>query len=162
MRKSISLFVTLAALVGLIPGCNSAWWQDFVNNPGEQVTSFEATVQVGVNAAELAWPTILQAIPPANQAAAQQQFTNALAAINTAEQVLNNAVNAAVAAQTPNPNFMALMQDVTNAVNEIISIIDLYNGSATSVDAGAHAVAPSVATLHSSYQSLTHYGVKLK
>lgn len=181
MRKSI----IIAALVAAVPvmgatvaGCNSAWWQNFQSNPVEQVQTFEATVQVALNAAQLAWPAILPAIPAASQAQANLQFTNAVTAVNDAMQVLNDGVNAAVAAQQPNPNFATLMQAVSDAISQVIAIVDLYTQSPAPVaDGGAPppppvaagqkvAIAGSTATnvsdLHKAYNSLARWGVKIQ
>lgn len=190
MRKTFVTFALACAVgAGAIAdtGCNSAWWQNFKNDPVEQVQTFEATIQVAVSAAELAWPAIVQAIPPASQAQANLQFQNAVTAVNHGLQALNDAVNAAVAAQQPNPDFSALMQAISDAVNQVIAIVDLYSQQPAAPDAGppppppasdaGPAPAPSVAMkaaplsattrgniadLHSAYNSLTRWGVKIK
>jgi hypothetical protein len=176
MRKTLVTLALAGALgIGTLAdtGCNSAWWQNFKNDPVQQVQTFEAAISVATNAAQLAWPAILQAISAASQAQAQQQFTNALAAVNHAEQVLNDAVNAAVAAQQPNPDFTALMQAVSDAVAQVVAIVDLYSGQAPSPapDGGAPAAAKvalngaaatSVADMHTAYNSLSRWGVKIQ
>jgi hypothetical protein len=175
MRKiipALALTLTLGAGAALIPGCNSAWWKAFEADPIAQVQSFEAAVQIGINAAELAWPAIYAAIPAASQPAAQQQFTNALAAVNHALQALNDGVNAAVIAQQSNPNFTALMQAVSDALSQVAAIVDLYTGGPpATADAGTAtaanskmpaAAAGSVADLHAALKSLTRWGVKVK
>lgn len=172
MRKSLASFAllgTIGVAAAALPGCNSSWWQNFQNDPVEQVQSFETSVQVGLNAAQLAWPAILAALPPANQAAANTQFVNGIAAVNHGLQALNDAVAADVAAQGPTPNFVSLMQAVSDAMGQIIAIVDLYNGSAPPAgDAGAPSVgkapaaAPSIADLRASYKGLSRWGVKLK
>lgn len=177
MRKTLVTFAMACALgtgVAVVPGCNSAWWQNFQNDPVAQVQTFEATVQIAINAAELAWPAILPAIPADKQAAVNQQFMNAVAAVNHAEQALNDAVNAAVAAKQANPNFAVLMQAVSDAISQVIAIVDLYmqpTPPAPPSDAGAPAVAmkgvgataaSSVADLHAAYNSLSRWGVKIQ
>ncbi len=182
MRKtiaSLSVVVALGAGAATLPGCASAWWQNIVNNPVESVQQFEAAINVAVSAAQLAWPAILPAIPAASQAQAQQQFSNAVAAVNHALQALNDGVNAAVAAQQSNPDFTALMQAVSDAVVQVVAIVDEYSGTqpapAPVADAGAPpapaslAVAPkapaaatNVADLHAAYKSLSRWGVKVK
>ena len=171
MRKTL-VALTVSTILGTGPGCAAftSWWQTFENDPVAQVQTFEATIQVALNAAELAWPAILPVIPAASQAQAQLQFTNAVSAVNHAEQVLNDGVNAAVAAKQSNPNFTALMQAVSDAVSQVVAIVDLYNGTAGVVgDAGlaavagkAPAAAQSVADLHAAKASLSRWGVKVK
>ncbi len=182
MRKTFASFTLVAALglgAAALPGCNSAWWQNITSNPVEAVQEFEAGINVAVSAAQLAWPAILQAIPAANQAQAQQQFTNALSSVNHAMQLLNDGVNAAVAAQTSNPNFTALMQAVSDAVAQVVAIVDTYTGTqpapapTPAVDAGPAVAAvvysPKVPTavgnvtdMHAAYSSLSRWGVTLK
>ena len=180
MRKTIVSVAVACALgtgVAVIPGCSSTWWQNFQQNPVEQVQTFEAAVEVGLNAAELAWPAILPALPASSQAQAQLQFTNAVSAVNHALQALNDGVNAAVAAQQANPNFTALMQAVSDAVAQVVAIVDLYTQSAPVADGGAAPPPPpaaggmkvalsggaasSVADLHAAYNSLSRWGVKI-
>lgn len=171
MRKTFVMFSLIAGLGVAAPACNSAWWQQITSNPVESVQEFEAAIGIAVSAAQLAWPAILPAIPAANQAAANTQFMNALASVNHAEQLLNDGVNAAVAAETSNPNFTALMQAVSDAVSQVTAIIDLYSGTTvTTADAGpvlslamkAPTAAANVGDLHAAYKSLSRWGVKVK
>ncbi len=138
MRKSI----IVAALVAAVPvmgvtvaGCNSAWWQNFQNDPVQQVQTFEAGVQVVLNDAQIAWTIVQPLLPPAQSAQITQQYENAVFAVNHALQVLNDAVSAAIAAQQPNPDFSALMTAVTDAVGQVLAIIHQYMQPAA--DAGA-------------------------
>lgn len=169
MRKSIATIVIAASLVtgaAVLPGCSS-WLQNFKNNPVEQVQMFETAIQTAVTAAEVAWPAI-EALLPANvRVQAQTQYTNALAAVTHTEQLLNDAVNVAVDAQQSSPNFTALMQAVSDAVAQVVAIVDQYTTSST--DAGTVGVATnkvpapaSVADLHASYVSLRHWGVTVR
>jgi hypothetical protein len=159
----------MVGALGIGVGCASTWWQQVTSNPAIAVQTFESGVQIAINAAELAWPAILQAIPAANQAAVNTQFQNALSSVNHALQVLNDGVNAAAAAQQSQPNFTALMQAVSDAVSQVIAIVDTY--VATPSDAGAPSVAAkvvltgsaaqNVVDMHSAYNSLGRFGVKL-
>lgn len=180
MRKTLITFAMACALgtgVAVVPGCSSTWWQQFKSDPVAQVQTFEAAINVAVSAAQLAWPAILPALPAASQAQAQQQFANAVTAVNHAEQVLNDAVNAAVAAQQSNPDFTALMQAVSDAVAQVVAIVDLYTQAAPApADAGAPpppaaggakvalsgSAATNVADMHAAYNSLSRWGVKVQ
>jgi hypothetical protein len=180
MRK---IFVTLSMVVGLtasfvvVQGCNPSWWQQVTTNPVEAVQEFEAAISVAVSAAQLAWPAILPSIPVASQAQANTAFENALSAVNHAEQALNDGVNAAVIAQQSNPDFTALMQAVSDAVGQVVAIIDEFMkpSPAPVADAGAPpapapvaalslkaSAAHNVADLHASYSSLSRWGVRTK
>ena len=172
--KKLSLILLLCMLPFGVVSCNSAWWQQFSSNPEAQVQSFEVTVQIGLNAAELAWPAILPLIPTANQAQANQQFTNAISTVNHLEQVLNDAVAVAVATKQSTPDFTAAMQAVGDALAQVIAIVNTYTQSPTPVgDGGITVSAPSkviltgssasnVADLNATYTSLKGWGVKLK
>lgn len=181
MRKTVSRLTLLGALgvgVAVLPGCSSAWWQTVTSNPALSVQEFEATISIATNAAELAWPAILQAIPPAQQSADNLQFQNALAAVNHAEEILNDGVNAAIAAEQSNPDFTTLMQAVTDAVGQVVAIVDEYTVAPAPTDAGILDAAPpapslspkvrvsvsvsSVADMHAAYNSLSRWGVKVK
>ncbi len=171
MRKTFASLTVVAALgLGVLPGCGSAWWQNITSNPIEAVQEFEAGINVAVSAAQLAWPAILPAISAGSQAQAQLQFSNALAAVNHAMQALNDGVNAAAAAEQSNPNFTALMQAVSDAVAQVVAIVDEYSGTTVpTTDGGASAMAPkvpaaagNVADLHKAYASLSRWGVTLK
>jgi hypothetical protein len=171
MRKSLVSVTVMIALGAGIAGCGSAWWQQVTSNPALDVQTFESAIQIAVNAAQLAWPAILSAIPAANQVVANQQFQNAVSAVNHGEQVLNDAVNAAAAVGQTNPNFTALMQAVSDAVGQVVAIVSTYTVPVPATDAGAPSVsnpaAPSisagdVADLHAAYVSLTRWGVTVR
>jgi hypothetical protein len=93
--------------------------------------------------------------------------------VNHAEQILNDAVLAAQAAQQSNPNFTTLMQAVGDALSQVIAIVDTYTQSPTPVaDGGAPASVPkkivltgpimnNIVDLKNAYSSLKSWGVKL-
>ena len=129
MRKTIlaaALAVAVPVLGGATVACNSTWWQNFQNDPVQQVQSFEQGVQVVLNDAQVAWTIVQPFLPAASAAQITQQYNNAVYAVNGALQVLNDAVAAAIAAQQPNPDFTALMTAVTNAVSTVIAIVAQY------------------------------------
>ena len=149
MRKivfALSLMVATPVL-GTTAGCNSAWWQSWSSNPVAIVQSFEQGVAIVLNAAQIAWAAIQPNLPPANAAAITQQYNNAVFAANHAIVVLNDAVTAAMAAQTPSPDFAMVMTAVTNAVAQVLAVVDQYltNGPAAA-DAGAATSASNAAT----------------
>jgi hypothetical protein len=128
-------------------GCNPQWWQNFTSNPEAQVSAFEQGVQVALNEAAVAWSVVLPFIPAPSVAQITQQYQNAVFAVNHAMALLNDAVNAAIAAQQSNPDFTALMAAVTDAISQVLAIIQQYSSSAPqTVDGGvAPAPAPGVA-----------------
>ena len=65
--KKIILASALVLGIGIgVPtttGCNSAWWQNFQNDPVAGVHTFEQGVVIALNGAQLAWATILPLLP---------------------------------------------------------------------------------------------------
>lgn len=144
-------FVTIAIFVAMTSvaaaGCSgcATWWQNFIANPVAQVQTFEQTVQVALNDAQIAWPSVVPFLPAAQSAAISLQFTNAVAAVNHALALLNDAVQAAVAAQTSDPDFSALMVAVSDAVGQVVAIIAEYTQASS--DAGTDA-GPTLTAAH--------------
>jgi leucyl aminopeptidase (aminopeptidase T) len=140
MRKPTLYALALMAsipVLGATVSCNSAWWKNFESNPVAEVQSFEQGVQVVLNDAQLAWTIVQPYLPPATAAAINLQFNNAVFAVNHALVALNDAVQAAVAAQNPNPDFSAMMASVTDAIAQVIAIIDQYTNLQIVTDGGA-------------------------
>jgi hypothetical protein len=143
MRKTIIVAAIVAAVPAVtITGCGSSWWTNFVDDPVQQVQTFEQGVQVALNDAAIAWSVIQPFLPASSAAQITQQYNNAVFAVNHALQVLSDAVTAAVAAETPNPDFSTLMTAVTDAVSQVLAIIQQYVQPAAPVvaDSGAPAV----------------------
>jgi enamine deaminase RidA (YjgF/YER057c/UK114 family) len=138
--KKIVVVSSLALALGFggTLGCSAAstWWQNFQSNPVAQVQSFESTVQIGLNSAQVAWTFLQPYLPPAQAAQINQTFENVVATVNHSLTLLNDAVSAAIAAQQPNPNFSALMQAVSDAFNQVLAIIAQYTTQPTA-DGGA-------------------------
>lgn len=142
MKKVLAATVLSLALA--TPACNSSWWQNFVDDPVQQVQTFEQGVQVALNDAAIAWSVVQPFLPAANAAQITQQYNNAVFAVNHTLHALSDAVAAAVAAQTPNPNFSVLMTAVTDAIGQVLAIIQQYVQSApTAIDGGMSPVADS-------------------
>lgn len=160
-------FIMMAgmALALSTASCGSTWWANFTNDPVQGVQSFEAVIQVSVTGAQLAWPVVLAALPAASQAAASQQFTLAVSAVNHALQVLNDGVTTAVNLKSSSPNFTTLMQAVGDAVSQVIAIVDQYKTQKTvtaAAGASAPAPVPGYDDMKTSYASLKSFGVKVK
>jgi hypothetical protein len=125
LKKTASIvLVSLALAAGTgCSGCNSAWWQGVLNNPAEAVQTFQTDAQVALGIAQATWAVIYPQIPAAQQAQAQQDFSNAVITANNAITALSDAVLAAAQAQQANPDFTQVMTDVTNAIVAIENII---------------------------------------
>jgi hypothetical protein len=101
--------------------------------PTSAVAAAEAVAQtaaVVVSDAQVVWPVVYALIPAAQQPAAQAAFNAGLFAANHAILALNDAVQAAVAVNTPNPNFSALIAAISDAVSQVVSIVQNFEGQA--------------------------------
>lgn len=138
MRKTIFAVALLTAvpLAGTTIACNSVWWQNFQDNPIQQVQSFEQMVQVVLNNVQVAWAFVQPFLPQASAAQITQQYQNAVFAVNHALVVLNDAVQTELSVRNPSPDFSKLMVAVTDAISQVIAIIDQYKSSVPA-DAGA-------------------------
>ena len=138
MNKKKSLVALVGMLVLLVASAASAgcaevstWWQNFQSNPVAQVTTFEQGAQVALSGAQVAFNLLLPRLAPADQAQATTDFNNAVATVNHSLVVLNDAVTAAADAKQANPDFSGAMTAVTDAVNQVIAIVDQYTAKAT-------------------------------
>ena len=130
IKTKIAMLAAAALLALNVAGCGANWLANFKSNPVAVVQQEEQTAQVIINDAQTAWPFVKGLIPSANQAQAQTDFNNAVFAANHALVVLNDAIQVALDAQTPNPDFSAAMQSVTDAVSQVINIINQFKNSA--------------------------------
>jgi hypothetical protein len=142
--KLLALMLSLSLATG---GCAAlkSWFDNFVKDPIAQIQAFEQEVQTILTTLEAAWQFILPLIPASAQPAAQQQYANAVASVGHAEAVLQDAVKGAVAAkQEPMPDFAGLTQAITDAVSQVIAVIDTYGGNIpmTLIDGGVGGARP--------------------
>ena len=87
-------------------GCNPPAVPTNAIAAAEVVAETAATI---VADAQAVWPIVLAAIPAAQQPAAQDAFNKAVFAANHAILVLDDAIQVAIAANTPNPDFTAII-----------------------------------------------------
>lgn len=156
------LMLALAVTAGSSVGCAAAtaWWQNFESNPVAQVQSLEQTVQVTLSSAQVAFAVILPLLPAASQAQAQADFANAVVSVNHTLQALNDAVQAAVAAQTPNPDFTTVIAAVESAIQQIVAIVDQYTAKLPpTTNASVRYIAGS-AEAHAGVTSLSRFRTK--
>jgi hypothetical protein len=88
--------------------------------------SVAATAATVVADAQIVWPTVLASIPAASQAAAQTAFNQAVFAVNHADLALDDAIQAAIAANTTNPDFTAAFSALSAAVAQVLTIIQSF------------------------------------
>jgi hypothetical protein len=150
--KKLLLILMLISTLG-VTGCAAltSWWNNFKQDPVAQVQVFEQGVSVAISDATIAFQVIKNYLPANVQVQAQTDFDNAVVSVNHAMSALNDAVQAAVAAGTASPDFTALITDVTNAVAQVIAIVDQYTSappappSATAAFGPRPAVPPGLA-----------------
>lgn len=127
MKKIVTIMVLTTTL--FTSGCAtlSSWWNSFTENPAAQIQGFFQQVQTVLTLLEGAWSLVQPFIPASALPSVQKQYALAVSAVGHAEGVLQDAVNAAVAAKTsPMPDFSALITAVTDAINQVIAIVDQY------------------------------------
>jgi hypothetical protein len=119
-------------------GCNSSWWQNFTSNPLAVVQTFTQYAQTALSVAEGAWPAIYAALPAGAQPQALADYNKSVAATGDALTALNDGVQAAIDAETPNPDFSQLEQNVVSALTAIQQLITTLQqqGSAPQVAKG--------------------------
>jgi hypothetical protein len=133
--RILALVTVLTCLSTAVVGCN----QPLV--PTNAIASAEAASQTAaavVADAQVVWPIIYAAIPAANQAAAQTAYSEGLFTANHAILALNDAIAAAIAANTPSPNFTAVIGQLSDAVAQIVSIVQSFMTTAPSPTVAAH------------------------
>jgi hypothetical protein len=158
MFKKTATIVMLAVSLTAGSGCNSAWWQNFKNNPVEQVQAFEQSVQVVLNVAEATWAIVYPLLPANVQPQALADYNKAVITANAAINTLNDAVQVAVAAQGTPPDFTALEQAISDAVQQIITVINTYKGQTNAtLKLAASAPDPFVA-LNASFTTMKKVG----
>jgi len=128
----------LAVLAGVVPaatgvalaGCTQPAIPTSAISAAETVAQTAATV---VSDAQAVWPVVLAAIPVAQQPAAQDAFNKAVFAANHAILALNDAIQVAIAANTPSPDFTAIISQVSDAIGQIVSIVQDFQSKAPAI-----------------------------
>ena len=153
MKKfAIRLSLVLAAAGSYVAGgvalsaCSAAWWSSLLSGTGA-ITSFIQYVQAFLGGIQSLWSSILALLPASAQAQAQTDFSNAFFTIEQSLQVLQDTLNAAAAAQGPEPNLTTLVANVQAAVDALMKIVEQWTGGSTSApasDGGAGAATLTV------------------
>jgi hypothetical protein len=126
--RILALTITLTAIVVLPPaaltGCPA---------PAGTVTNAIATAQQAAQTAatvvadaQVVWPIVYAAIPADKQAAAQTAFNESLFTANHAILTLNDLIAAAIAANNPNPDFTAVIGQLSGAVAQVVAIVQQF------------------------------------
>ncbi len=101
--------------------------------PINAIAAAQAAAQTAttvVSDAQAAWPIVKALLPADMQAAAQSAFDKAVFVANHAILVLNDAISAAIASNTTNPDFSALLSSLGDAVSQIVAVVQEFHGKA--------------------------------
>lgn len=161
MKKKLAVLALAFTLtLSTLPGCASAaaWWQNFQSNPVAQTQAFEQSVQVVLGIAQATWNTIAAALPSSALATAQATFNKAVLAVNAALNALTDAVQVAVQAQNPTPDFSALMQSVSDAVTQVTVIIVQFTSTSSTGAPAVGAPPEAMRALNAAVLTMHHIG----
>ena len=132
MKKYISLIALILMTVSMT-SCSSAWFNNFKNDPIAQVQTFENTVKTTLDIAAVVWTGVKPYLSADVAAKAQLRYDQAIIVVNKALVALNDAVQVAVESQQAHPDFSKLIANVTDAVAQVIAIIDEFKTAAPAV-----------------------------
>jgi hypothetical protein len=135
MKKSLAVLAVVGSLS--LTGCS--WWNGVTNDPITSVQTFEQSVEVVMNDAQVAWQIVQPFLPAAQAASLNAKFQTAVLAVNHALSALNDAVQTAQDIKKSNPDFSGAIKAVSDAVQQVLAIIDEVKASLTPApsDAGA-------------------------
>ena len=111
----------------------SAWWQNFLKDPVAQIQVFEQDVNTILTDVQAAW-VLVSPLLGGQQAAATDAYNKAVSDVGHTMGILSDAVQAAVDAKTtPAPDFTAMTAAVTDALQQLVSIVDSFQPPASVV-----------------------------
>jgi hypothetical protein len=116
--------------------------------PTSAIAIAQGVAQTATNViadAQTLWPVVYTTIPAAQQAGAQKAYDEAIFTANHALLALDDTIAAAIAANSPNPDFTAVYSSLADAVGQVVAIVQQFTGSAAPVvartDVGVDVVA---------------------
>jgi len=118
-------------------GCTSTWWAEVKANPVQTASQLAEYVQVFLSTATTVWQVISPLIATSQQPQANKDFSDAVAALNGALTVYQDAVRAAAAAEQPNPDFSALISNVEDAASKVMAVVAQFRQPAATGLTGA-------------------------
>lgn len=129
--KKLLVSLVIATSLLITPGCSSSWWTNITNDPGAAVDDFITQVNTYLPAATVVFDVVVSALPVADQAPARAAFAKAVALVEHTVQILHDAVQAARDAKQPIVNVQALINDVVDAVQQVVAVIDSFSIKST-------------------------------
>lgn len=127
MTKLYSLFLALIIGVSLTACSQQPVFPTSAIAAAETAAQTATTV---VSDAQAAWPIVKAFLPLVDQSAAQDAFDKGVFAVNHAILTLDDAINAAIAANTPNPDFSALLSSLSDGIAQIVSVVQEFRTKA--------------------------------
>jgi hypothetical protein len=130
-RRSVLGALLVVSGAAVTSGCAAVaqWWQSVTSNPGSAMQFIQYVLAFLQGIVSL-WSTIAPLIPATALAQANTTFNNAVYTVEQAVAALEDAIKAAAAAQTSDPNFATLIANVQAAVAALVSIFQQWQGDA--------------------------------
>jgi hypothetical protein len=144
----------LAFLAFVVQGCAAvtSWWQQFLANPAATVSALVQYVQGFITTAQTFWNMFIAPSLGENSASATATFNNLIVTAGNALAALEDAVQAAVLAQQPNPNFAQLIAAVQDAVAQIFATIQKWQPASQTAERAASFAAANDSLTHQAKQ----------
>jgi hypothetical protein len=121
------LLATVTPVIGFsVTGC-ATWISNFKKDPIGQIQNVIQIVQTIISAGTIVFGEVKTALPADEQAKAQADWDAAILKVNGTVAALQAAVQVAVDAKQPNPNLSQLVTDLVKAIDELQTVISLYN-----------------------------------
>ena len=127
MKKTLMCFALLGLPVGVVAGtadCGAP--VQVVTNSILTAQEIAAVANTVLSDAQVAWPIVLSFIPATSQAQANAVFQTAMFVANKAVLTLEDAIQTAQALNQSNPDFTAAIQAVSDAVAQVIAVVNQF------------------------------------
>lgn len=141
-------------------GCGGSWWQNWKNNPVAQVQTFEQSARTVLAIADVSWNSVKPYLPAEVLIKAQPRYDQAVLAVNKALVLLDDAVQVAVETQNPHPDFSKLIAAVSDAVTQVVAIINEFKTTPT--PATVSSTTPPKPTTPTGYDDLVNAAGTMK
>lgn len=128
MKPIFAFFLSLAVAVG---ACAPTGQPTVPTNTIASAESAAQTATTVVSDAQAVWPIVYAFLPTAQQSVAQDAFNKAIFTANHAILALNDAIQVAIAANNPNPDLGTVISQVTDAVAQLVAIVQGTNAGPT-------------------------------
>ena len=146
------LFFIMLTITGI--GCSQAQWQSLITSV-TQAQGFAQQVMNWLGIASQVFATVVVLLPAEKRPAAQQQFDNAVATARHTLGILNDAADAANQSGQAKPDLVKVTNDVVDAVNQVVAVIDTYKSNAVGASLQSNGY-DDLKAIHASIQKHKH------